>query len=109
HPVAVQTPEYRVDSTEALRSTPIHSAANRSTQLLSNLVRLERGTTASVVTHYNVQPMYDVFANVQDRDLGSVAREVDRVLAQFQHKLARGSFFETRGEAKTMRSSCTGE
>ena len=106
--MAVQTPEYRVDSTEALLSTPIHSAANRSTQLLSNLVRLDRGTTASVVTHYNVQPLYDVFANVQDRDLGSVAREVDRVLSEFQPKLPRGSFFETRGQVQTMRSSFIG-
>jgi CzcA family heavy metal efflux pump len=108
YPVAVQTPEYRVDSTEALLSTPIHGASNRSTQLLSNLVRLDRGTTASVVTHYNVQPIYDVFANVQDRDLGSVAREVDRVLAEFQPKLPRGSFFETRGQVETMRSSFIG-
>ncbi len=71
-------------------------------------MRLDRGTTASVVTHYNVQPMYDVFANVQDRDLGSVAREVDRVLAEFQPKLPRGSFFETRGQVETMRSSFIG-
>ena len=97
-----------MDSTEALLSTPIRGVANHSTQLLSNLVRLDRGTTASVVTHYNVQPMYDVFANVQDRDLGSVAREVDRVLAEFRPKLPRGSFFETRGQVETMRSSFIG-
>src|SRR6185295_2245987 len=56
----------------------------------------------------NVQPLYDVYANVQDRDLGSVAREVDRVLAEFQPKLPRGSFFETRGQVETMRSSFIG-
>jgi CzcA family heavy metal efflux pump len=108
YPVAVQTPEYRVDSTEALLSTPIHSAANRAPQLLSNVARLDRGTTASVVNHYNVQPLYDVYANVQDRDLGSVAREVDHVLADIQPKLPRGSFFETRGQVQTMRSSFIG-
>jgi multidrug efflux pump subunit AcrB len=61
-----------------------------------------------VVNHYNVQPLYDVYANVQDRDLGGVAREVDRVLDEFRPKLAAGSFFETRGQVGTMRESFTG-
>jgi multidrug efflux pump subunit AcrB len=108
YPVAVQTPEYRVDSTEALLSTPVHTAGNRSTQLLSNLAQLDRGTTASVVDHYNVQPVYDVFAGVQDRDLGGVAGEVDRVLDEFRPQLPRGSFFSTRGQVETMRTSFIG-
>ncbi|MCU1274879.1 MAG: AcrB/AcrD/AcrF family multidrug efflux protein, partial [Bryobacterales bacterium] len=108
YPVAVQTPEYRVDSTEALLATPIHAPNGRAPQLLSNLARLDRGTAASVVDHYNVQPLYDVYANVQDKDLGSVAGEVDRVLAEFRPRLPRGSFFETRGQVQTMRSSFIG-
>jgi len=108
YPVAVQTPEYRVDSTEALLSTPVHTTGTRSTQLLSNLAQLDRGNTPSVVNHYNVQPVYDVYANVQDRDLGSVAREVDRVLNELRPKLTRGSFFETRGQVQTMRTSFVG-
>ena len=108
YPVAVQTPEYRVDSTAALLSTPVHTGGSGSTQLLSNLAQLDRGTTASVVDHYNVQPVYDVYANVQDRDLGGVAREVTRVLDEFRPKLARGSFFEMRGQVETMQSSFIG-
>jgi len=108
YPVAVQTPEYRVDSTDALLSTPVHTAGSHATQLLSNLVRLDRGSTASVVNHYNVQPLYDVYAGVQDRDLGSVAHEVDQVLDQFRPKLPRGSFLETRGQVETMRTSFVG-
>ncbi len=108
YPVAVQTPEYRVDSTEALLSTPVHTGASGSTQLLSNLAQLDRGTTPSVVDHYNVQPVYDVYANVQDRDLGSVARQANRVLDEFRPKLARGSFFEMRGQAETMQRSFVG-
>ena len=108
YPVAVQTPEYRVDSTEALLSTPVHTGGSGATQLLSNLAQLSRGNTASVVDHYNVQPVYDVYANVQDRDLGSVAGEVDHVLDEFRPKLARGSFFETRGQVQTMRTSFVG-
>jgi multidrug efflux pump subunit AcrB len=61
-----------------------------------------------VVNHYNVQPLYDVYANVQDRDLGSVATEVHRVLDDFRSKLPKGSFFETRGQIETMRTSFIG-
>jgi multidrug efflux pump subunit AcrB len=108
YPVAVQTPEYRVDSTEALLATPIHAPNSSTPQLLSNLAQLDRGTTASVVDHYNVQPLYDIYANVQDKDLGSVAGEVDRVMAEFRPRLPRGSFFEMRGQVQTMRSSFIG-
>jgi multidrug efflux pump subunit AcrB len=104
--IAVQTPDYRMNSTDALLSTPIHGPA--STQLLSNLADIHRGTTASVINHYNVQPVYDVFANIQDRDLGSVAAEVDRVVKEVTPKLPRGSVIETRGQMETMRSSFVG-
>jgi multidrug efflux pump subunit AcrB len=110
YPVVVQTPTYRMDTPEAILNTPIHSGTNAgdSTQLLSNLAQAQRGVTTQVVNHYNVQPLYDVYANVQDRDLGSVAAEVDKVLAEFKPKLAPGSFFETRGQVGTMRASFSG-
>ncbi|MBI3666381.1 MAG: efflux RND transporter permease subunit [Acidobacteria bacterium] len=108
YPVTVQTPQYNVDSTAALLNTPIHAGAGQATQLLTNLGKLERGTTSAVVNHYNVQPLFDVYANVQDRDLGSVAGAVDRVLAELRPQLPRGSFIETRGQVETMRSSFIG-
>jgi multidrug efflux pump subunit AcrB len=107
YPVAVQAPEYKMTSTADLLETPVH-ARSGSTQLLANVARLERGMTPSVVNHYNVQPSYDVYANVEGRDLGSVAGEVRRALAEFQPKLPRGSYFETRGQVETMRSSFIG-
>ncbi|MGO9255707.1 MAG: efflux RND transporter permease subunit [Bryobacteraceae bacterium] len=106
YPISVMTPQYRVDSTSELLRTPIRGASRASgPQLLTNVGSLERDTTASVVNHYNVQPLYDVYANVQDRDLGAVAGEVDRVLDEFGRKLPKGSFLETRGQVATMRSS----
>jgi multidrug efflux pump subunit AcrB len=109
YPISVMTPQYRVDSTSELLRTPIRGASRASgPQLLTNVGTLERDTTASVVNHYNVQPLYDVYANVQDRDLGAVAGEVDRVLAEFTRKLPKGSFLETRGQVATMRSSFVG-
>jgi multidrug efflux pump subunit AcrB len=108
YPVSVMTPQYRVDSTSELLRTPIHATGRTVPQLLTNVGALERDTTASVVNHWNVQPLYDVYANVQDRDLGAVATDVDSVLAQMGKKLPKGSFFETRGQVATMRSSFRG-
>jgi multidrug efflux pump subunit AcrB len=108
YPVAVMTPQYRLSSTSELLRTPIHAGNRPAPQLLTNVGMLGRGTTASVVNHYNVQPLYDVYANVQDRDLGAVASDVDRVLSEFQSKLPKGSFLETRGQVATMRSSFVG-
>jgi multidrug efflux pump subunit AcrB len=108
YPVVVQTPTYRMDTPEAILNTPIHSGTGDSTQLLSNVAQAARGVTTQVVNHYNVQPVYDVYANVQDRDLGGVASQVDKVLDEFRPKLAPGSFFETRGQVGTMRASFSG-
>ncbi len=108
YPISVMVPQYRVDSTAALLRTPIHATGKPAPQMLSNVGRLERGTMPSVVNHYNVQPVYDVFANVEDRDLGSVAADTDRVLHDLTSRLPKGSFFETRGQVSTMRSSFQG-
>jgi multidrug efflux pump subunit AcrB len=108
YPVVVQTPEYRVDSTSTLMQTPFRPASGTTSQILSNVAQYQRGTTAAVVNHYNVQPLYDIFANVQDRDLGSVAADVRKVLDQFQGKLPKGSFIETRGQVQTMKDSFLG-
>ena len=108
YPVSVMTPQFRVNSTSELLRTPIHSGTRPTSQLLTNVGSLERGTTSSVVNHYDVQPLYDVYANVQDRDLGSVASDVDSVIREYTPKLAKGSFIETRGQVSTMRSSFIG-
>ncbi len=107
YPVVVQTPEYRMDSTRELLQTPVRNATGMP-QLLGNVGLLQRGSTAAVVNHYNVQPLFDIYANVQDRDLGSVASDMKKILAQFQTKLPKGSFIETRGQVETMRESFIG-
>ncbi|HEV2689827.1 MAG TPA: efflux RND transporter permease subunit [Bryobacteraceae bacterium] len=105
--VAVQTPPYRVDSTDKLGSTPINFNGG-APQLLSNLAGFGRGQEMAVVNHYNVQPVLDIYANVENRDLGSFASDVDRVLGDFKKELPRGTFLETRGQVETMNSSFLG-
>ncbi len=84
YPISVQTPQYRVDSTSELLRTPIHARRpDRRRSCSPTWARSSATPPPSVVNHYNVQPLYDVYANVQDRDLGAVAGDVDRVLAEF--------------------------
>jgi multidrug efflux pump subunit AcrB len=106
--VAVQTPQYRIDSFDELARTPIAAPSARAPQLLSNLATFERSTSMAVVNHYNVQPVFDVFANVEGMDLGSVARDVRKILAESARKLPRGVFLDVRGQMETMESSFTG-
>jgi CzcA family heavy metal efflux pump len=104
--IAVQTPEYRLTSMEEIRNTPL--ATPRGAQLLSNVAAAERATTPLAISHYNVQPVLDVYAGVQDRDLGSVAREVDQIVKDASARLPRGSFIQVRGQMQTMRESFRG-
>jgi multidrug efflux pump subunit AcrB len=104
--VAVQTPQYRVDSIDAIRRTPITSADGSNTQLLDNLLSgVHRGVTTTLINHYNVQPVFDVFANTDQRDLGGVAADIRKVLADARKSLPRGSTLVMRGQVETMQTS----
>jgi multidrug efflux pump subunit AcrB len=142
--VGVQTPQYRVDSLDALLRTPISVASESvnvttagsqngastaglasvgaspngssqaygnpgamagTTQLLSNLVTVERGQAPVIINHYNVWPVFDVYANVSRRDLGGVGTDVEKILKQAERHLPRGTTLEMRGQISTMRSS----
>ncbi len=87
----------------AAYGNPGSSAGNP--QLLSNMVTVERGTAPAIVNHYNVQPVYDVYANVDRTDLGSVGVAVEKIVAQARRKLPRGTTIETRGQVITMQNS----
>jgi multidrug efflux pump subunit AcrB len=142
--VGIQTPQYRIDSLDALLRTPITvpasavsgttagslagasivtaastgaspSAASQAygnpgavpnpTQLLSNLSTVRRGYTPVIVNHYNVWPVFDVYANVDGRDLGSVGAAVQNIMREEEPKLPRGTTFSLRGQIDTMQSS----
>jgi multidrug efflux pump subunit AcrB len=76
-----------------------------STQLLSNLVDVTRSYGPVIVNHYNVAPVFDVYSNVDRRDLGSVGKEVERIVDEERSSAPRGTTLVVRGEYATMRSS----
>ncbi len=142
--IAVQTPQYRMDSLDALLRTPISApfnsvnattqtstagsanpsnagvgagpsqasaaygnpgAASSGPQLLSNMVTVGRSVAPQIVNHYNVQPVMDVYANVDRRDLGSVGAGVEKIVAEMTPKLPRGTTIDVRGQLLTMQNS----
>ncbi len=103
--VQVQTPQYRIPNLDALQRTPVTPAADTATELLRSIATVERTTTPTIVNHYNVQPVYDVYANADRRDLGSVASEIDKIIAGYRGRLSRASQIVLRGQVATMRSS----
>ncbi|WP_417732782.1 efflux RND transporter permease subunit [Rosistilla oblonga] len=108
YPLVVQSPQRQVTSVAAISATPITSREDaNASQLLGNLAQVTRRVGPTNVTHYNVAPSLDVLANVEGTDLGSVAAEVDRVLAGFQDQLPRGTTLKVRGQVDSMRSSFT--
>ncbi len=142
--IGVQTPQYRIDSLDALLRTPISASTNAQaattagsqsgastagvasvgaspsgasqaygnpgsaaggTQLLSNLVSVQRSYMPVIINHYNVWPVFDVYANVDRRDLGGVGADVEKIMREEEPHLPRGTSFALRGQLDTMQSS----
>ncbi len=141
--VAVQTPQYRLDSIAHLMATPVApgsifssstptglagtsnagqasvgagpnqasmaygnpGAAGANPQLLSNMAVVSRSVAPEIVNHYNVQPVFDVFANVDGTDLGAVGSKVEKLVAEAEKHLPRGTTIDMRGQVSTMESS----
>ncbi|HEY2468473.1 MAG TPA: efflux RND transporter permease subunit, partial [Terracidiphilus sp.] len=134
--VTVQAPQYRLDSLSALQSLPVTrssssagssggtSPANSGStpapletdapgapqpvQILGNLAKFEPGTELGTVSHYDVQPVIDIYANVVGTDLGTVTREMERIRDKYQKQLPRGSHMILRGQSETMQKSYIG-
>jgi multidrug efflux pump subunit AcrB len=105
--VATQTPQPLLDSIDALNATPV-GATRGTPQLLGNVASIDRTTSAAVISHYNIQPVFDVYANVDLRDLGGVATEVRKLIKEYEKKLPRGSFITLRGQVQSMDASFLG-
>jgi multidrug efflux pump subunit AcrB len=97
-----------VNSLQDLANIPISKSNGAPPQILANLATISRGASMAAVSHYNVQPVINIYGSVQGRDLGGVARDIDRVVDRSQGDLPRGSRTIVRGQVETMRSSFSG-
>jgi multidrug efflux pump subunit AcrB len=105
--VATQTPQYRVDSLQDLQNIPITNGT-APPQILASLSSFTRGSEMAVVSHYNIQPVIDIFGSVDGRDLGGVSRDIAKIIDQSKKDLPQGSQIIERGQVLTMRSSFIG-
>ncbi len=106
--IVAQAPQYDIQSLSDLRNIPITSPTMKTPEILADVATIHRGTEMAVVNHYNLRRVLDIYGNVQDRDLGSVARQIDKIVDSSQKTLPRGSFLRVRGQIETMRSSYIG-
>ena len=106
--IAAQTPQYRVQSLQDLENVPVTNAGIARPQILASVASINRGTGSAVVSHYDIQPLIDIYGSVQGRDLGGVAREVDQIVNSAKKDAPRGTQVSIRGQIQTMRSSYTG-
>ncbi len=100
--IAIQTPKYRVNSVKTLMNMPVSTPDTKHSQLLTNLSGLQRRSTLGVATHYNVQPVYDIFTNVHGRDLGGLASDISSIVKEMNKKMAPGNVIVLRGVAESM-------
>jgi len=108
--IAVQTPPYKLDSYEKLLRTPIvpgQATGSVSPQLLSNVTTVKRSTTPVIINRVNTQPTYDVYAAVERTDLGSVAKELNKLAAEYREQLKPGNVISVRGQVESMESAFT--
>ena len=106
--IATQTPQYRIDSLQDLENIPVTGPSGAQPQILASLASIRRGSGLAVVSHYDIQPLIDIYGSVQGRDLGGVARDINKIVENSKKELPRGSQLIIRGQIQTMRSSYEG-
>lgn len=107
YPIVLQTPQYRLDSLNALANLPISSAGG-APQTLGALATFKRGSSNAVVSQYDIQAMVQINATTQDRDLGAVAKDIQQIIADTADKVPKGATVALLGQVKTMDSAFSG-
>ena len=102
YPIVAQMPQYRIDTIPDLVNLPVTSPQMQTPQYLGGLARITPGPSPGVVSHYNVQPVIDIYGAVQERDLGAVAADIDGILQATRKDVPRGSYVVLRGQVRTM-------
>ncbi len=109
YPVVAQTPEYRVDSLPGLENLPVTgSTPAAGLQVLGGLAKISREQSSAVVSHYDIQPVVDLFATTQDRDLGGVSHDIQALIKASAKDLPKGATVHLRGQVTTMNAAFSG-
>ena len=105
YPIVAQMPQYRVDTMSDLINVPLASSEANALQYLGGLAQITPGPSPGIVSHYNVQPVVDIYGAVQGRDLGALSADIDRILQETRKDVPHGSYVVLRGQVQTMTSA----
>ncbi|CAN5195751.1 efflux RND transporter permease subunit [soil metagenome] len=108
YPIVGQTPEYQIGSISDLSNVPVSGAAGVPPQVLGGVATIERSSAAAVVSRYNLQPVINIFATPEGRDLGAVANDINTVLKKLEHQKPKGVTVVLRGQYTTMNTAFSG-
>ncbi len=103
--LAAMAPQYDIQSLQDLQNLPITGSGQRAPAILADVATITRSQEMASIDHFNIRRAVDIYANVRDRDLGAVGRDVEKVVDEEKHLLPRGSFVTVRGQLETMRGS----
>jgi multidrug efflux pump subunit AcrB len=106
--LVAQTPQYQMQSLQDLRGIPITATGMTTPEILADVASVSRSSELAVISHYNIRRVVDIYGSVQDRDLGSVGKDIERIVGANEKFLPRGSFVHVRGQLQTMRTSYIG-
>ena len=106
--LVAQTPQYRFQSMSDLLNIPLNANGRTDTEILGDVASVSRGHEMGLITHHNIRRVIDIYGAVQDRDLGAVSRDVEKIVNANQKLLPRGTFIAIRGQVQTMRTSYLG-
>ena len=103
--LVAETPQFRTTSLQDLENIPIATPTHTTSEILGDVATIHRGDEMATVNQYNIQRVIDIYGSVQDRDLGGVSRDVQRIVDKNKHLLPRGSTVVVRGQVETMTTS----
>ncbi len=102
YPIVAQMPQYRVNSISDLSNIPVTAQDTGSPRYLGGLAHITQGPSPGVVSHYNVEPVIDIYGDTQGRDLGAISGNISKILSETKKDLPRGSYVAVRGQVQTM-------
>jgi multidrug efflux pump subunit AcrB len=108
YPIVAQAPQYRIDSMSKMENIPVTGSTGGGMQILSAIGDVQRTASPAVVTHYAIEPAFDVYAATQGRDLGAVAADIQKILKQTSPDVPKGATVMLRGQVTTMNSAFSG-
>jgi len=106
--IVMQTPQYQIDSLSALETLPISGGNTATPPILGGIANIARSSSSAVVSQYDIQPMVQIYATPQGRDLGAVAADVKTVIADTAREVPKGSSVVLLGQVQTMNSAFSG-